>query len=84
MITHVTYNCLFLQSAPMSPYNTAPPIYFGGIGAPPLPYGMSTRYGSPVPHSGMHYDYGLPSSAHGPYGPLPTFPPGGYGGNLLL
>nr|XP_023927199.1 ranBP2-type zinc finger protein At1g67325-like [Quercus suber] len=67
-------------SAPISPYNAPPPFYYGGVGAPPLPYGLSGRYGSPVPHSGLHYDYGLPSGAHGPYGHLPTFPPGGYGG----
>ncbi|KAG6630560.1 hypothetical protein I3843_13G024700 [Carya illinoinensis] len=64
--------------APFSPYNT--PFYFGGVGAPPLPYGLSGRYGSPIPHSGMRYDYGVPASAHGPYGPMPTFPPGAYGG----
>ncbi|KAF5469975.1 hypothetical protein F2P56_010529 [Juglans regia] len=66
--------------APFSPYNTPPPFYFGGVGAPPLPYGLSSRYGSPVTHSGMRYDYGFASSAHGPYGPMPAFPPGGYGG----
>ncbi|KAL4600062.1 hypothetical protein ACB098_11G126100 [Castanea mollissima] len=69
-----------MMSAPISPYNAPPPFYYGGVGAPPLPYGLSGRYGSPVPHSGLHYDYGLPSGAHGPYGHLPTFPPGGYGG----
>ncbi|XP_062073212.1 ranBP2-type zinc finger protein At1g67325-like isoform X2 [Humulus lupulus] len=68
--------------APMtSHYNNPPPFYIGGFGPPPMPYGVSTRYGSPIPHSGMHYDYGAPPVAHGAYGPpVPTFPPGGYGG----
>lgn len=49
-----------------------------------MPYGLPGRYGSPIPHSGMRYDYGVPASAHGPYGPMPTFPPGGYGGTFSL
>jgi hypothetical protein len=108
LITSVPYNWFFLQPPPFSPYNTPPPLYFGGGGAP-LPYGVSSRYGYPVPPSGMRYDYGAPvsahgmrydygapasahgmrydygapASAHGPYSPVPTFPPGSYGGTFF-
>ncbi|XP_015889469.1 ranBP2-type zinc finger protein At1g67325-like [Ziziphus jujuba] len=64
-----------------SHYNNPPPFYFGGVGVPPIPpYGVSNRYGSPLLPSGVHYDYGAPPGAHGPYGPIPTFPPGGFRG----
>ncbi|KAJ7961904.1 RanBP2-type zinc finger protein family [Quillaja saponaria] len=63
-----------------SPYNHCPPFYFGGIGAPPLPYGVPGRYGSPVPHSGLHYDYGLLASPHGSYAPVSPFPHGSFRG----
>ncbi|KAM6556196.1 hypothetical protein CsatB_003215 [Cannabis sativa] len=64
-----------------SHYNNPPPFYYGGFGLPPMPYGVSTRYGSPIPHTGVHYNYAAPSVAHGAYGPpAPTFPPGSFGG----
>lgn len=49
-----------------------------------MPYGVSARYGSPILPSGVHYDYGAPAGVHGPYGPIATFPPGGFGGTLSL
>ncbi|XP_057981610.1 ranBP2-type zinc finger protein At1g67325-like [Malania oleifera] len=63
-----------------SPYNPLP-YYYGGIGAvPPMPLGISSRYGPPVPLPGLRYDYGGPGSAHGPYGLMTTFPPANLGG----
>lgn len=77
--------CFFFlwQPPPIaSHYNNPPPFYFGGVGVPPMPYGVSNRYGSPLLPSGVHYDYGAPPGAHGPYGPITTFPPRGFGGTL--
>ena len=67
-----------------SHYNNPPPFYFGGFGAPPMPYGVSTRFGSPIPPPGLHYDYSAPAGGHGTYGPVTTYPPGGFGGALSL
>uniref|UniRef100_A0A5B7BG03 RanBP2-type domain-containing protein n=1 Tax=Davidia involucrata TaxID=16924 RepID=A0A5B7BG03_DAVIN len=62
-----------------SPYNY-PPSFSGGVGVPPpLPLGVFSRYSHPMPVSGMPYDYGVPGSAHGPYGLLPAFLPGALG-----
>ncbi|KAK7350439.1 hypothetical protein VNO77_09084 [Canavalia gladiata] len=65
-----------------SPYNNGhPPFFYGGVGAPPPPpYGVSGRFGSPMPHSGVQYDYGLYTRPHVPYSPVPAFPPGSFGG----
>ncbi|PON60864.1 zinc finger protein [Parasponia andersonii] len=60
-------------------YSNPAPFYFGGFGASPMPYGVSTRFGSPVPPAGLHYDYSA-QGGHGTYGPVPTYPPGGFGG----
>lgn len=81
----LTYYWFFLLQAPpiTSHYNNPPPFYFGGVGVPPMPYGVSGRYGSPILPSGV-YDYGAPAGAHGPYGPIATFPHGGFGGTLSL
>ncbi|KAL1322620.1 hypothetical protein HN51_067623 [Arachis hypogaea] len=70
-----------IQPAPVtSPYRNTPPFYYGGVGAPPPPYGVSGRFGSPMPHSGVQYDYGLYPRPRLPYSPLPSLPPGSFGG----
>ncbi|TKY65244.1 RanBP2-type zinc finger protein [Spatholobus suberectus] len=83
----VTFNfdeCLIdwdLQPAPItSPYRNSHPFYYGGIGVPPPSYGMPSPFGSPIPHSGIPYDYGLYARPRAPYSPLPMFPPGSFGG----
>ncbi|XP_061362920.1 ranBP2-type zinc finger protein At1g67325-like [Gastrolobium bilobum] len=64
-----------------SPYgNSHPHFYYGGVGVPPPPYGVSSRFGSPMPHSGVQYDYGLYTRPRVPYSPVPSFPPGSFGG----
>lgn len=68
-------------SAPItSPYNYPPPYYFGGVGVPPVPIGLTSRYAPPVPLSPMGYNYSVPGSAHGPYSLLAPFPPATFGG----
>ncbi|XP_058104329.1 ranBP2-type zinc finger protein At1g67325-like [Magnolia sinica] len=72
-----------MGSAPLpSNFEHAPPFYFGGIGAPqPLPLGISSGYGPPIPLSGIRYNYGPPASAAAPYGLLSAYgPPGPLGG----
>ncbi|KAI4354710.1 hypothetical protein L6164_003555 [Bauhinia variegata] len=63
-----------------SPYSNSRPFYYGGVHAFPPPYGVSGGFGSPMPHSGLNYDYNLYPSPRIPYGPMPAFPPGNYGG----
>lgn len=76
----------FLQPAQvMSPYRNGPPqFYYGAVGAPPPPYGMSSRFGSPIPHSGLQYEYGLYPRPRVSYSPVPSFPPGNFGGTLSV
>ena len=72
-----------MQHDPMtSHYSNPPPFYVGGFGAPPIPYGVSNRYGSPIPPSGVPYNYVAPLGAPGAYGHIPAFPPGGFRGGL--
>ncbi|XP_061375922.1 ranBP2-type zinc finger protein At1g67325-like isoform X2 [Gastrolobium bilobum] len=63
-----------------SPYRNSHPFYYGGVGTPPPSYGMSSRFGSPVPHSGVQYDYGLYARPHVPFSLVPMFLPGSFGG----
>ncbi|KAJ1439519.1 Zinc finger, RanBP2-type [Sesbania bispinosa] len=64
-----------------SPYNNGHPhFYYGGVGAPPPPYGVPSRFGSPIPHSGVQFDYGLYTRPRVPYSPVPSLPPGSFGG----
>ncbi|XP_068634655.1 ranBP2-type zinc finger protein At1g67325-like isoform X2 [Aristolochia californica] len=66
-------------------FEHAPPIYFGGVAAPPLPLGIPGGYVQPpLSLAGIRYDYGPPVSAPGPYGLLHAFhPPGPLGGMTL-
>lgn len=74
-----------LQPAPIiSPYRNSHPFYYGGVGIPPPSYGMPSQFGSPIPHPGIQYDYGLYARARAPYSPLPMFPPASFGGTLLV
>jgi len=45
---------------------------------------MPGQVGSLVPHLGIQYDYGLYARPGAPYGPLPMFPPGSFGGTLPM
>ncbi|WOL06098.1 hypothetical protein Cni_G14830 [Canna indica] len=52
--------------------------YYGGVGGPPpMHYGMSGGYGSPLPVHGLRYDYGPPAGAPGPYSLLSPYGPSG-------
>ncbi|RZB53167.1 RanBP2-type zinc finger protein isoform A [Glycine soja] len=64
----------------ISPYRNSHPFYYGGVGIPPPSYGMPSQFGSPIPHPGIQYDYGLYARARAPYSPLPMFPPASFGG----
>lgn len=65
----------------MSPYrNDHPHFYYGAVGAPPQLYGMPRSFGSPIPHSPLRYDYGLYPRPRVSYSPVPSFPPGSFGG----
>lgn len=75
----------FMQPAPVtSPYRNSHPFYYGGVGAPPPPYALPSRFGSPIPHSGIQYDYGLYARPRVPYSPIHSFPPGSFGGTLSV
>ncbi|XP_004515360.1 ranBP2-type zinc finger protein At1g67325-like isoform X2 [Cicer arietinum] len=64
-----------------SPYrNDHPHFYYGGVAAPPPMYGMPSSFGSPIPHSGLQYDYGLYPRPRVSYSPVQSFPPGSFGG----
>ncbi|KAL9297129.1 hypothetical protein ACSQ67_023025 [Phaseolus vulgaris] len=63
-----------------SPYRNNHPFYYGGFTFPPPSYGMPGQFGSLIPHLGTQYDYGLYARPGAPYGPLPMFPPGSFGG----
>ncbi|KAK7394560.1 hypothetical protein VNO78_15091 [Psophocarpus tetragonolobus] len=63
-----------------SPYRNSHSFYYGGFGIPPPSYGMPSQFGSPMPHPGMLYNYGLYVRPHAPYSPLPMFPYGSFGG----
>eukprot|EP00256_Glycine_max_P051764 XP_014617855.1 ranBP2-type zinc finger protein At1g67325 isoform X2 [Glycine max] len=64
----------------ISPYRNSHPFYHGGFGIPPPSYGIPSQFGSPIPHPGLQYDYGLYARARAPYSPLPMFPPASFGG----
>ncbi|XP_017417641.1 ranBP2-type zinc finger protein At1g67325 isoform X2 [Vigna angularis] len=63
-----------------SPYRNNHPFYYGGFAIPSPSYRMPGQFGSLIPHLGMKYDYGLYATPGAPYGPLPMFPPGSFGG----
>ncbi|XP_027926652.1 ranBP2-type zinc finger protein At1g67325-like isoform X2 [Vigna unguiculata] len=71
---------LFKPALITSPYRNSHPFYYGGFAIPSPSYSMPGQVGSLVPHLGIQYDYGLYARPGAPYGPLPMFPPGSFGG----
>lgn len=67
-----------------SPYRNNHPFYYGGFAIPSPSYRMPGQFGSLIPYLGMKYDYGLYARPGAPYGPLPMFPPGSFGGTLPI